>query len=78
MLNLGASSINPGTRRTKQAIKKDLQTAIDTAHAECKARIASMSEASDNPQVAAMIERNKGYMSALEDVTELLYSRRIF
>jgi hypothetical protein len=34
--------------------------------------------AASNPQVALMIEKNKGYIMALEDVTELLYSRKIF
>ena len=63
---------------TKAQIKKELQAAIDKKHAGCKANILSMNEQAHNPQFALMIEKNKGYMMALEDITEMLYSIRIF
>ena len=65
-------------RLTKAQIKKALQADIDFAHSTSSQRIAAMMEQAHNPQVALMIEKNKGYMMALEDVTEMLYSKRIF
>ena len=63
---------------TKAQIKKALQSDIDQAWTVSKQRIADMQEQSSNPQVALMIEKNKGYMMALEDITDMLYSRRVF
>ena len=76
MLNV-SPAVTQG-RKTKSAVKQDLQGRIDKAYAECKARIDEMAEQASHPQIAKMIERNKGYMAALEDVTELLYSRNVF
>lgn len=56
----------------------ELQAAIDTAHKACKERVQAMQELRENPQVALMIEKNKGYMMAMEDVTEMLYGHKIF
>ena len=63
---------------TKVQIKKALQSDIDFAHATCKQRIEEMEEQASNPQVAMMIAKNKGYLMALEEITDMLYSRRIF
>jgi len=63
---------------TKAQAKKALQAKLDEMHAQHRENIAAMQEASANPQVALMIEKNKGYIMALEDVVELLYSRKIF
>ena len=60
---------------TKAQIKKALQSDIDQAWAVSKQRIADMQEFSNNPQVALMIEKNKGYLMALEDITDALYAR---
>jgi len=65
-------------RITKAQVKKALQADLDFAWKQSKDRIDSMQEQKSNPQVALMIEKNKGYMMALSDVTEILYSRRIF
>jgi hypothetical protein len=63
---------------TKEQIKKALQSDIDQAWAVSKQRIADMQEQAGNPQVALMIEKNNGYMLALEDIIDMLYSRRLF
>ncbi len=63
---------------TKAQLKKELQAELDHAWRISQERINSMREQISNPQVALMIEKNKGYMMALEDVTEILYSRKIF
>ena len=65
-------------RQTKAQLKKQLQSAIDHAHKVSRDRIAAMQEQSNNPQIALMIEKNKGYMLALEDVVDLLYGNKIF
>ena len=65
-------------RTTKASIKKDLQAAIDHAHGVSRQRIEAMQSQANNPQVALMIEKNRGYMMALEDVTDLLYGHKIF
>ena len=65
-------------RKTKAQVKAELQAAIDTAHKACKERVEAMQEQRENPQVALMIEKNKGYMLAMEDVTEMLYGHKIF
>lgn len=65
-------------RVTKAHIKKALQSEIDIKHKERKDWIESMSPAAGNPQIAKMIEKNRGYILALEDITEMLYSRKIF
>lgn len=63
---------------TKAQIKKALQAAIDHAHSVSKQRITDMESQKHNPQVALMIEKNRGYMMACEDITDLLYSLKIF
>lgn len=63
---------------TKKETKQKLQAAIDFAFNISKQRIFDMQPLKGNPQIALMIEKNRGYMMALEDVTELLYSHRIF
>ena len=68
----------PTGRLTKTATKKALQNALDAAFKERKTVIEEISPQGTNPQVAAMIERNKGYMMALEDVTHLLYALKVF
>jgi hypothetical protein len=65
-------------RTTKAQIKKQLQGQIDTWYKERTEAIQGMLELQSNPQVALMIARNQAYRMALEDVTELLYSRKIF
>jgi hypothetical protein len=59
-------------------IKKELQPKIDAAWTECKARIALMQPERENPQIALMLEKNKGYLMALEDITAMLYSAKVF
>ena len=63
---------------TKKQIKKELQSKLDRMYVEKRNAINSMIEQKANPQVAAMIEKNQGYIMALQDVVELLYSRKIF
>jgi len=65
-------------RITKAQIKKQLQGQIDTWHKERTDAIQGMLEQQSNPQVCLMIARNQAYRMALEDVTELICSRRIF
>jgi hypothetical protein len=65
-------------RTTKAQIKKNLQEEIDIAFNAAKQRIKEMEALASNPQVALMIEKNKGYMMALEDVTTMLYNRKVF
>ena len=42
---------------------------------ESKARIDSLMPQKDHPQVAPMIEKNRGYMLALEDITEAIHNQ---
>jgi hypothetical protein len=63
---------------TKAQAKKELQTQIDAWFNQSRERVESMMDQAHNPQVAAMIEKNRGYMMALQDVTDLLYNRKIF
>ena len=65
-------------RTTKAQIKKNLQEEIDIAFNAAKLRIKNMEELASNPQVALMIAKNEGYMMALEDVTAMLYNRKVF
>jgi len=62
---------------TKAQIKKELQAQIDALFNQSKERVEAMMDQAENPQVAAMIQKNRGYMMALQDVTELLYTCRI-
>jgi hypothetical protein len=62
---------------TKAQIKKALHEQIDCAWKASKSRIESMESESHNPQVKAMIDTNKGYMRAMEDVTDMLYGLRL-
>ena len=78
MITIPAHQNLAGKRVTKATIKAQLQASIERAHHDCSDRIESMKEQAHNPQVALMIEKNKGYLMALEDVTELLYGHRIF
>ena len=63
---------------TKAQIKESLHEAIASEWHKANERIQGMAEQKSNPQVALMIEKNRGYMMALDDVRELLYSRKIF
>ena len=63
---------------TKKQIKQELQSKLDRMYVERRDAINSMMEQKSNPQVAVMIEKNQGYIMALQDVVELLYSRKIF
>ncbi len=78
MITLPASDSTVGKRVTKAQVKAQLQAAIDHAHKVSMERIEGMKDQAHNPQVALMIEKNKGYIMALEDVTELLYGHRVF
>lgn len=75
MINLTAAVQR---KQTKAQLKASLQSAIDHACNVSRQRIEEMKSQSQNPQVALMIEKNKGYIMALEDVTELLYGHRVF
>lgn len=62
---------------TKLQMKNLIREGLDKQIALCKERIESMREQSSHPQVALMIEKNKGYMMACEDVIEtMLYKLR--
>ena len=63
---------------SKASTKKALQTAIDQEYNVCKNRIWELQLQKDNPNAALMIEKNRGYMLALEDVTTLLYSNKVY
>jgi hypothetical protein len=62
---------------TKAQIKKALHEQIDCAWGASRDRIESMQSESHNPQVKALIDTNKGYMRAMEDVTDMLYGLRL-
>jgi hypothetical protein len=62
---------------TKAQIKKALHEQIGCAWKASKGRIESMQSESHNPQVKALIDTNKGYMRAMEDVTDMLYGLRL-
>jgi len=55
--------------------KKDkaLLAHLDNLWNCAKARNEALSERASHPQVAPMIERNKGYMLGIEDVVEAIY-----
>lgn len=61
----------------KAQTKRAVQTAIDSLYNERKEAVDAMREQSANPQVRLMIEKNLGYMLALEDVIDLLYKLRV-
>jgi hypothetical protein len=65
------------TTMTKAQIKKALHEQIDCAWNASKGRIESMQSESHNPQVKAIIDKNRGYMLAMEDVTDMLYGLRL-
>jgi hypothetical protein len=62
----------------KRELKQSLQAAIDHAWAVSKQRIDTMQSDREHPQIALCIEKNRGYMLALEDVTEMLYAHKVF
>ena len=62
----------------KADTKKALQSAIDAAWKVSKQRIDDMQAEKENPQIALCMEKNRGYMMALEDVTELLYAHKVY
>lgn len=58
--------------------KKLLQPYMDKLHRERNEAIAAVKPLLPNPQVAGMIEKNKGYIMALEDITEFMYRNKLF
>lgn len=66
------------TITTKAQLKKALQTKMDAMWQERKDTLDAMQLQKGNPQVALMIEKNRGYMMALEDMATLLYDRGVF
>ncbi len=62
----------------KSDTKKALQSAIDAAWKVSQQRIEEMQPDKQHPQIALCIEKNRGYMLALEDVTELLYAHKVY
>jgi hypothetical protein len=67
-----------GNDMTKAQCKKALISDLDARAIECRERIQSQLAESTNPQVAAMLNKNQGYLMALEDIADLLHSRKIF
>ena len=63
---------------TKTQTKAVLQARIDSLWRQRKQAMDEMESQKQNPQVARMIERNKGYIMALEDITDICYSNKIF
>ena len=64
-------------KKTKKETKIAIQSAIDHAYNVSKDRIAGMTVHGGLGD-AMMIEKNRGYMMALEDVTDLLYANGVF
>ena len=58
---------------TKKEIIAELLYFADQQWRIAKNRADAMSDQSEHPQVAKMITKNFGYMSALEDMTDELY-----
>jgi hypothetical protein len=62
----------------KTQIKAALHSNMILKIANSRRTIEAMSGQASNPQVALMIEKNKGYIMALDDIGDLLSSRSIF
>ena len=62
---------------TKKQIKQALSATLATAWMDCKSRIEILEIDKGNPTIALMIEKNKGYMLACEDMTKMLYDMKI-
>jgi hypothetical protein len=62
----------------KADLKKALQSAINDAWSVSQQRIETMQPEREHPQIALCIEKNRGYMMALEDITQLLYANKVF
>lgn len=62
----------------RSTFKKTMQPKLDAAFNECRQRIADMESQKEHPQIALCIEKNRGYMMALSDVTEMLYAGKFF
>lgn len=63
---------------TKAATKRVIQEFIDSRFREAQSRVEALTPEQANPQVALMVEKNRGYMLALQDVTAALYANRVF
>jgi hypothetical protein len=61
---------------TKRLTKKDIQSRIEKLWDDTKHNIIAMDDQKHNPQVALMIEKNKGYLLALEDIMQLCNARK--
>lgn len=66
-----------GNEMTKAQIVKAAKESLERAKQVSEDRIASMREQAHNPQVALMIEKNKGYVMAMEDALDVLRGARI-
>lgn len=63
-------------RMTKKVFEQSVRAEIDRLWHETNTRIKEMEPEKDNPQVASMITKNRGYMLALEDITEVILRLR--
>lgn len=62
---------------TKAMIIGEAKETLLHAKRVSEERIAAMHEQAHNPQVALMIEKNKGYIMAIEDALDVLRGARI-
>lgn len=53
--------------------RKIIKALIDQYWNERNQAVEAMEPQKNNPQIALMIEKNKGYIMALEDITDFLY-----
>ena len=60
---------------TKANMRKELLMEADRLWRSADANIANMQPVASNPQALLMIEKNKGYKMAMEDLVEFIHNK---